>query len=105
MLRCSRRPHTLDPTSEGMSMTAKDAETPPPWLGWARLAIGLAQGVGIYFLSELREPSMSAWLAAGWITLWFVPVLVVGGLGALRWITLGVWTALAVALAAGLSWY
>ncbi len=83
----------------------KDAESLPAWVGWARLAIGLVQGVALYFLNELREPNVSAWYAAAWVTMWFIPVLVVGGLGALRWRTLAIWTTAATALSAGLAWY
>jgi hypothetical protein len=86
-------------------MTDKDAETMPAWVGWARLGIGLAQGVGLYFLSEMNNESDAALRAAVWATLWFVPVLVVGGLGAMRLTTLAWWTLVAVAIAAGLAGY
>ena len=86
-------------------MTANDAEKLPAWLGWMRLAIGLAQGFALYGLTELHRTDAEAWYVAAWVATGLIPVLVVGGLGALRWPTLAVWTVLATALAAGLAWY
>lgn len=78
----------------------------PGWLGWVRLGIGLAQGLALYQLTELRE-FMHAEPVYGalWLTLIFVPVLIVGGLGALRMRTLAIWIALATALAFVLGWH
>lgn len=86
-------------------MSGQDKAALPAWLGWARLAIGLAQGLGLYALMEWREPQMDPFMAAAWVTLWFIPILIVGGLGALRWLTLAAWALAATALAAGLAWY
>jgi hypothetical protein len=86
-------------------MTAKDADALPAWLGSTRLAIGLAQGVALYGLTQLRPADSEALYVAAWVVMGLIPVVVVGGLGALRWQTLAVWTVLATALAAGLAWY
>src|SRR5262245_42228172 len=86
-------------------MTANEAEKLPAWLGWTRLAIGLAQGLALYGLTELHKTDAEAWYVAAWVATGLIPVLVVGGLGAMRWLTLGVWTVIATALAAGLAWY
>ena len=86
-------------------MTAKDADALPAWLGWTRLAIGLAQGAALYGLTELHRSDAEAWYVAAWVATALIPVVVVGGLGALRWQTLAVWTVLATVLAAGLAWY
>jgi hypothetical protein len=86
-------------------MTSAEKEALPIWLGWARLAIGIAQGFALYALHETRdtlEPALEAALLA---TLVFVPVMVVGGLGSMRPLTLGAWALAAVVISAGLSWY
>lgn len=85
--------------------TTKEHESLPPWLLWARLTLGVAQGVALYFVIEHQDalgPSLRAVLST---TLIYVPIMVVGGLGALRWQTLVVWTVVATLTAAGLSWY
>ncbi len=85
--------------------TTKEREALPPWLLWARLAIGVAQGVALYFVidhQDALDPTLRAVLGT---TLIYVPVMVVGGLGAFRWVTLAVWTVVATLIAAGLSWY
>ncbi len=77
----------------------------PQWLGWARLAIGLAQGIAVYVLSEQREALDPALNNALWLTCVFVPVVVIGALGALRPLTLAIWTGVAVVVTASLGVY
>jgi len=86
-------------------MTLTDRETLPVWLGWARLAIGIAQGVALYFINDLREATDPALFAALWVTTLFVPVALVGGLGAIRPIVLGAWIGGATLIVAGLAAY
>lgn len=80
------------------------------WIGVARLALGLAQGVALYGLydANLREswPATDHALhAALYMAALFVPLIVIGGLGALRPITLGAWAVIVTAVLAGLGWY
>ncbi|MGH6951535.1 MAG: DUF4153 domain-containing protein, partial [Vitreimonas sp.] len=86
-------------------MSVQDKVALPAWLGWARLAIGLAQGLGLYALLEEWDSGASPLFAAAWVTLWFIPVVLVGGLGAMRWLTLLMWAVVATTIAAGLAWY
>jgi len=86
-------------------MTLTDRETLPVWLGWARLAIGIAQGVALYFINDLRDATDPALFAALWVTTLFVPVALVGGLGAIRPIVLGAWIGGATLIVAGLAAY
>jgi len=77
----------------------------PVWLGWARLAIGLAQGFGLYLIKDLKDHPHNALESGLWVTLWFVPVLIIGSLGALRWLTLAVWATVAALIAFGFAYY
>lgn len=86
-------------------MADTEREALPLWLGWARLGIGLAQGVAIYALSEQRESIDPALNNALWLTLLFVPVVIVGALGALRPLTLAIWATVAVVVTALLGVY
>lgn len=86
-------------------MSESERESLPAWLGWARLAIGLAQGGALYFISEAHETMDPALHSALWITTIFVPVMLVGGLGAIRPIVLGIWVGGAAVIVAALSAY
>jgi len=76
----------------------------------ARLASGLAQGVGLYLLTEAQEHK--GW-PAGTPTLFgalllafaFAPVVVIGGLGRMRPVTLAAWTLVAAVLLAAFGWH
>ncbi len=85
--------------------TTTDQEALPAWLGWVRLAIGLAQGLAFYLITDHQDVFSDDVRTALLTTIVFVPVLVVGGLGAFRLTTLGAWIAVATLIAAGLSWY
>lgn len=82
-----------------------DRETLPAWLGWTRLAIGVAQGVALYFINDGRQALDPVLHQALWITALFVPVMLVGGLGAIRPLVLAIWVAAATAIVAGLAAY
>lgn len=86
-------------------MSLTDRETLPVWLGWTRLAIGLAQGVALYFINDLREATDPALFAALWVTMLFAPVALIGGLGAIRPIVLATWIGGATLVVAGLAAY
>jgi hypothetical protein len=79
-------------------------------IGVARLIVGLAQGLALYFLYSAMEdhtwPSEDglvfaplAFLAA------YVPLIVILSIGNLRIVTLIVWSVLAAGIVAGLAWY
>ncbi len=84
-----------------------EAEAPlaRAWTGVARLLLGLIQGLVLYGLSESRGEIAPEWLAAVYLVALFVPLIAIGGLGALRPITLAAWAAAAATLLAGLGWY
>lgn len=76
----------------------------------ARLVVGLAQGLALYGLYRAGEAE--AWPATVpqlfgplLLTALFLPVVVLGGLGRLRIVTLAAWTAAAAALLAMVGWY
>lgn len=76
----------------------------------ARLAVGLAQGLALYGLYRAGEAE--AWPATVpqlfgplLLTALFLPVVVLGGLGRLRIVTLAAWTVAAAALLALVGWY
>lgn len=76
----------------------------------ARLAVGLAQGLALYGLYRAGEaeawPSTVPQLFGPLLlTALFLPVVVLGGLGRLRIVTLAAWTAAAAALLALVGWY
>jgi hypothetical protein len=76
----------------------------------ARIAIGLMQGVALYLLQQAFEAK--TWPATDGLTFAplivvavFVPTIVVAGLGNMRARTLAAWTAVAIAVCAGLAIY
>jgi hypothetical protein len=87
---------------------ARDAA--PRWIGPARLAIGLAQGLVLYGLSEAA--TRSAWPASDQplfgalvLAFAFAPLIVIGGLGRIRPVPLAVWTLVAAAALAAFGWH
>lgn len=77
--------------------------------GWARLAIGLVQGVVLLVVFDRIKPAqgqdIDAWLAALRSAAVFAPVVLLGGLGAMRARTLAIWTAAGAAIAAATAGY
>jgi hypothetical protein len=75
-----------------------------------RLAIGLAQGVGLWVLSEAYDhklwPGLALWVpAAAALVLLYAPLVVVGGLGRIRPGTLALWAVVAAILLAVFGWH
>ncbi|HEV7229390.1 DUF4153 domain-containing protein [Brevundimonas sp.] len=75
-----------------------------------RLAVGLAQGLALYALYRAAEAE--AWPATApqlfgplLLTALFLPVVVLGGLGRLRVLTLAAWTGAAAVLLALVGWH
>ena len=91
-------------------MTEQASAKSQAWLGWSRIAIGLGQGLALYALSEVREAEVwpatapELFAALSLIAL-FVPLILIGGLGALRRITVLIWTLAAALMLGGLGWY
>ncbi len=90
------------------------AQAPPrtrfPPIAPARLAIGLAQGLVLYGLSEAA--TRAVWPATdrplfGALVLAFAyaPLIVIGGLGRIRAVPLAIWTVIAAAALAAFGWH
>ena len=62
----------------------------------------MAQGLAFYLITDHQDAFSDDVRTALLTTIVFVPVLVVGGLGAFRLTTLGAWIAVATLIAAGL---
>lgn len=93
-----------------MAEAAPELDRAPRGVALARLAIGFAQGVGLYLLSEAATrkvwPATVAWLFdAAALVLAFVPLVVIGGLGRIRPRALTLWTLFAVAALAAFGWH
>ncbi len=83
--------------------------------GLARLAIGLVQGAALWWLYHAADHAPSAPLA--WpasvpqlfgplvLVFAFVPVVMLAGVGRLRWMTFAVWTAVAAVVLGLLGWH
>lgn len=91
---------------------ARDSVGRPPaaLLGPIRLAIGLLQGLSLWWLHWTSDG------VTGWpwppetflpllLILAFVPVLLLAGVGRMRWTTLAAWIAVATALLALMGWH
>jgi hypothetical protein len=85
-------------------------EAPPGWVGPARLAIGVAQGLVLYVLSEAA--TRAVWPATdkplfGALVLVFAyaPLIVIGALGRIRAVPLAIWTLVAAAASAAFGWH
>ena len=77
--------------------------------GRARLAIGVFQGLALLVLFDRLKPpegqDVDAWLAALRSAAVFTPIVLLGGLGAVRARTLAIWAAAAAAIAAATAGY
>ena len=74
-------------------------------LALARIGIGLAHGVGIYILTRLSGDIPEPLFGALALSVAFVPIVTLGGLGALPARTLGIWLAAATVTLAALGAY
>lgn len=91
-------------------MAETEREQLPVWLGWTRLGIGFAQGLALYGLDRAQElkiwpatePSLFGALA---LILLFAPLILIGGLGALRRVTLAAWIVIAVVVLGVIGWH
>jgi hypothetical protein len=93
-----------------MDAAAEDAGRARPRIAIARLAVGLAQGLAVFLLSEADVqkawPSTApALFSALVLVASFAPLIVIGGLGRIRPLTLAVWTAAAAAVLAVFAWH
>ena len=87
-----------------------DSSPPTARLGVTRMAVGFAQGVALYALSEIRHNGMASdggrlIFGALAMALLFAPIVFLGGLGAMRRRTLVLWTVAAAALLAVVGGY
>src|ERR1700677_2999242 len=93
-----------------MAAPAEDQARAGTSIALARLGIGLAQGVGVWLLSEAYShklwPGLAPWVpAAAALVLGFVPLIVVGGLGRIRPLTLALWAVVAAVALAAFGWH
>jgi len=93
-----------------MAATAEDHGRAGTRIALARLGVGLAQGVALWLLSDLYAhqfwPTLAAWVpAAAALVLAYAPLIVVGGLGRLRPLTLAVWALVAALVLAAFGWH
>lgn len=101
--------------TEATEATGRDSlgRTGSPLLVWARLAIGLAQGAALWWLyRSAREPEAMVWPATVpelfgplAMILVMVPVLMLAGVGRMRWPVLLGWAVGATAFLALLGWH
>lgn len=99
--------------TDAVETTSRDAlgGQGAPWLGPARLAIGLTQGLALWALHRTSE-TPQAWPATVpeafvplALILAFIPILLLAAIGRMRWTTLAAWIAAAVALLTLLGWH
>jgi hypothetical protein len=81
-----------------------------PRTALTRLGIGLAQGASLWLLTEAYDhklfPQVQPWVfAAATLVCLYAPLIVIGGLGRIRPVTLAVWTAVAAILLAVFGWH
>src|SRR5579871_4913180 len=81
-----------------------------PSIAVTRLAIGFAQGLALWALTEAAEHH--AWPAtnrplfgAAVLALGYAPLVVIGGLGRIRAVPLAIWTLVAAAALAAFGWH
>ena len=84
--------------------------SPPLRLLWERVGLGFAQGVALYGLHSAFEAKVGLaahplLFAPTLMVAAMVPLLVLSGLGELRWRTLAVWTVVAATVVAYLAYY
>jgi hypothetical protein len=83
----------------------------PSWrIGAVRIAVGLAQGLAIWFLPHARDhhawPSQTpALYAALLLVMAYVPLIVIGGLGRIRALPLALWTLASTVVLAAFGWH
>lgn len=80
------------------------------WLGIVRLVIGLAQGAALYFLYVAYDakvwPADDGLIFAPLLMVaLFVPLIVLQGIGTIRFKTLAIWSVSAAVILAGLAYY
>jgi hypothetical protein len=91
-------------------MSEQEQAKAPAWLGLTRVGIGLAQGLALFWLHRATdlgywpatEPALFGALA---LVLVFTPLILIGGLNALRPVTLVIWVAVAIALLGWMGWH
>jgi hypothetical protein len=93
-----------------MAALAEDHGRAGTRIALARLGIGFAQGVGLWLLSEAYARHLSphgppALFAALALTLAYVPLILIGGLGRIRPPTLGAWAIGAALVLAVFAWH
>jgi hypothetical protein len=93
-----------------MAAPAEDHGRAGTRIALARLGTGLAQGVGVWLLSEAYShklwPGLAPWVpAAAALVLGFVPLIVIGGLGRIRPLTLALWAVVAAVALAAFGWH
>lgn len=100
--------------SQTTDATGRDSlrEARSPLLGPARLAIGLIQGVALWWLWQSADAEPLAWPATQpqlfgplGLVLAFVPVVLLAGVGRMRLRTLAIWSIAATAVLALLGWH
>ncbi|MBA4805164.1 MAG: DUF4153 domain-containing protein [Brevundimonas sp.] len=90
--------------------TAAEDGAPPPWLGPVRLGVGLLQGLALWWLHRVSDGVTGwPWAPAGFVILLllfaFTPLLLLAGIGRMRWRTLAAWAAAAAALLGLMGWH
>lgn len=91
-------------------MAEQDVERDPVWLGWARVGLGLLQGLAIFYLHRADEndwwPARSPEVfAALTLVFAFAPLVVIGGLERMRTAALAAWVVVLVSVLALLGWH
>lgn len=91
-------------------MSEQEQGKAPAWLGAARVGIGLAQGLALFWLHRAgdlgywpaTEPALFGALA---LAIVFTPLILIGGLTALRPATLAIWFAVAAVVLGWMGWH
>jgi|GEM_PF-680927 len=86
-------------------MTDETAKPAPQHALAVRIAIGLAQGLALYWLDRTHQRIEQVWLGALQLAAWLAPIVALGAYGATRRRTFLVWVAAATLIAAGLGGY
>lgn len=86
-------------------MMETERERLPAWLGWTRLGVGVAQGLALFALQNWGAPLGASLQGAVTLAVILPPLVLVVGLGAIRPITLAIWTVAAALLCVWLGWH
>jgi hypothetical protein len=86
-------------------MTDEAAKPAPQGALAVRLAIGLTQGIAVYWLQEAHARLEPVALGVLQYVAWLAPIVALGAYGATRRLTLLIWVGVATAIAAGLGGY